>query len=170
MTARGTWRISATSRRSASSGSCASRCQVVGWRRVEVPATLTMLRFRRSTVGCKLRGFCLTLGAQGRLGSPMLGAEGASKLRSSTLTSWTTVKRVTGIVCRTVGTVIPSRSILGTSPVCSTSWYLRQLIYQLVERDRIVPHADAGRVVDCVRDRRRHAAEAKLANALGLHG
>jgi hypothetical protein len=40
---------------------------------------------------------------------------------------------------------------------------------QLVERDRIVAHAHAGGVVDRVRHRRRHAADAQFAHALGLH-
>ena len=110
------------------------------------------------------------IGSTRLAGQSHAGSRRRIKLQSSTLTSRAAVKRLTGIVCRTVGTVNPSRTISGASPVCSTSGYFRQLIYQLVERDRIVSDADAGRVVDCVRDRRRHAAEAKLANALGLHG
>ena len=41
---------------------------------------------------------------------------------------------------------------------------------QLVERDRIVACAHAGRIVNRVGNRSGHAANAKLADALGLHG
>ena len=42
-------------------------------------------------------------------------------------------------------------------------------VNQLVERHRIVSDPHAGRVIDCVSDRRSDAAEAEFADALGLH-
>jgi hypothetical protein len=45
----------------------------------------------------------------------------------------------------------------------------RQVSDQLVERDRIVPHAEAGRVMDGIRHCRADTADAELADALGLH-
>ena len=53
--------------------------------------------------------------------------------------------------------------------VCSAtgfpSGYGRHAIEELVERDRIVTHAHAGGVVDCVRDGRTDPADAELAVA-----
>ncbi|RKK01531.1 hypothetical protein EBE87_27000 [Pseudoroseomonas wenyumeiae] len=46
----------------------------------------------------------------------------------------------------------------------------RQVLDQLVQRDRIVAHPHAGRVVDRVRYSGAHATEAEFTDALRLHG
>ena len=44
-----------------------------------------------------------------------------------------------------------------------------ELIEQLVECNRIITHANAGRIVNGIGNRRADAANAKLANAFGFH-
>src|SRR3954453_4568217 len=62
----------------------------------------------------------------------------------------------------------PCRTMRASSSAAVSS-ESRQLTKMLVERDWIVPHPHAGRIVDRVRDRRAHATQAEFPHALGLH-
>ena len=56
----------------------------------------------------------------------------------------------------------------GLTALCSS--HRRQSVQQLVQRDRVVAHTDAGRVVHRVGHCRTHAADTQLTHALGFHG
>src|ERR1700735_1268094 len=62
-----------------------------------------------------------------------------------------------------------SASVALSTRGCSELSHFREAVDELVGSDRIVAHADAGRVVDGVSYRRPHSTQAKFTHPLGLH-